>query len=539
MVTFKQIMEYSPENETVFNDLVNICTRRQIVPYIGAGMSVFAGIIPSKKKDKLFPAWPTLINDKYKIVFEGKEPPKNLMNAAEEIERKIGKEKLCEYIRVAMGSDLKEDEWAEILEEAKNQAISVIPNLFSGPVVTTNFDQIIENIHNKELLVFLPNRMDGFKRALYNGMGLVYKIHGCVSDPQNIILTKTAYGNVYKRNSELVQSLITFFQGFQFLFLGCRLIVVTEEGKTKERYMELWERILNGGKRHFAILPCNENEFEKRRKELENRNIYPIFYNSEIDEKHISVKIILDRLLENVKESSPNFPHNETSYIDRENGKYDFDLGYGNIQLANYGKALEHTEKSIAILERRYTEVAINLLKSYINRGVNDREHYEYEKAIESFNLCIKLGTHLRIESKLFFQEEVIVERELATAYINRGVVYECINKHIEALSDKNESIKIWERMKDEGNLDDENKLATAYMNRGVSYNSMAEYKEAQDDFEKSIEIWKQMKDKNKVIEEEDYASALMLKSSSKLLKYNSLDYSKSDLVKAIISNRK
>jgi tetratricopeptide (TPR) repeat protein len=541
-VTFEQIMDYSPENKAVFNDLVDMCARRQIVPYIGAGMSVFARYVPILQDRHLFPTWEDLIKIKYYASFPSKQMPKNLMVAAEEIGDEIYK-----YAHLTMGGDLKEEEWSEILEEAENQAISVIPKLFYGPIVTTNYDQIIEKIYKKDVLVFLPNRFYGFERALYNRIGLVYKIHGCVSDPQNIILTKSAYGNVYKRNSELVQSLITFFQTFQFLFLGCRLDVVTEEDKTKgredktkERYMELWERLLNSGTRHFTIINCPEKQLAERRKELENRNIYPIFYNSEIDKEHISVRIILDKLLENIEKSSPNFLHNEIPYIDREEGKYDFDLGFGNIQLANYDRASEHIEKSIATLELYHREaiiagnipkatiIANNLLKSYINIGITNISKTNYKKAIEDFDRCINLGKQMRVEGRLFS------EGKLARAYLNRGVAYEYINEHKKALLDKNKSIEIWERMKDEV----ENNLATAYMNRGVSYNSLTEYEEAQDNFKKSIEIWKRIKDENKWIDENHYASALMLM-NNKLQKNSCFDYSKSDLVKAIISNRK
>ena len=319
MVYFEQIMDYSSENKTVFSDLVDMCAKRQIVPYIGAGMSVFARYIPIFKDRHLFPTWKDLIAIKYHASFPSKKMPKNPMDAAEKIE----KNELNEYVRLTMGGNLKEKEWTKILEEAEYQAISVIPKLFCGPIVTTNYDQIIEKVHKETLSVFLPHKLDlgKLERELLNGNRFVYKIHGCVfKDPQNIILTKTAYGNVYKRNSELVQSLITFFQSFQFLFLGCSLGVVT---KTKDRYMELWERILNNGTQHFTIIDCPKGKLAKRRKELENRNIYPIFYNSEIDKGHKSVRIILDKLLENVKENSPNFLHNETSYIDRESGKHD------------------------------------------------------------------------------------------------------------------------------------------------------------------------------------------------------------------------
>ena len=208
--------------------------------------------------------------------------------------------------------------------------------------------------------------------------------------------------------------------------------------------------------------------------------------------------------------------------------------------MANYEKASDHIEKSIAILERRCIETAINLLKNYCNRGITYYEHHKYEKAIEEFDRCVKLGEQMCNEGKLSSEEVVIVERELVKSLMNRAVVYEFIDKHKEALSDKSNCIEIWERMKNKGILDDENNLAKVYMNRGVTYKLLTEYEKAQADFKKSIEIWKQMKKENKVIDEEAYAGALTLM-NNKLLEYSSLDldYSKSDDVKKIISNRK
>lgn len=50
---FEKIMNYSPENQKTFDELVGLCIKGLIVPYIGAGMSAFR-----------FPLWNKYINEK-------------------------------------------------------------------------------------------------------------------------------------------------------------------------------------------------------------------------------------------------------------------------------------------------------------------------------------------------------------------------------------------------------------------------------------------------------------------------------------------
>ena len=282
---FDEIMNYdAPKNKEVFEKLSALCSGdRLIVPYIGAGLSVFAG----------FPLWKNCLvkfineycNDKTISI-------ENLYDAADAIIDDLKSEKFNEVFVDTFGGR----NWNIILEKAKNEAVSVIPELFNGPIITTNFDQILEKIHNLKLPIAFPNNIEEIKKAIKNRKRLIYKIHGCVSKPSDVVFTGQSYIKEYSDNPVLVQILSDFFRGFRFIFLGCGLDL-SESGKDKP--IELWEEL---GKRmvmkHYAILACEKDKFEERRKELENRNIYPIFYNSGKDNKeHVSVKKILDKLL--------------------------------------------------------------------------------------------------------------------------------------------------------------------------------------------------------------------------------------------------
>src|SRR5699024_9726916 len=55
-----------------------------------------------------------------------------------------------------------------------------------GSVITTNYDQFVEQI-------FSFNPLIGNDILLSNPYGSVYKIHGCVTKPQKIIITKEDY----------------------------------------------------------------------------------------------------------------------------------------------------------------------------------------------------------------------------------------------------------------------------------------------------------------------------------------------------------
>jgi tetratricopeptide (TPR) repeat protein len=307
-LTFKEIMEFSPENQKVFDELKVLCTRGLIVPYVGAGLSYFAG----------FPTWDSFINTYKKDI----KNPDNLNNIelADLIEQELDKEK----IHTTFGGNLSENKWLEICNKAEfqNEAVSYIPKLFSSPIITTNFDKILEKIFkNKksEIPVAFPNNTEELEKVIDKREQLIYKIHGCVSDPQNIVLAKRKYDEVYSSDSPLVNSLSKFCQGFHFLFLGCSIILNQKEG-TKDYSIDLLEKIQKKSEMpHYAIIECKENatedEIKARRKELENNHIFPILYKHKC---YDSVKIILDAIYNEYRKQLFQIPNYKLPFVERK-----------------------------------------------------------------------------------------------------------------------------------------------------------------------------------------------------------------------------
>jgi len=317
-LTFKDIMSFSPENEEIFEELSNLCTNNMIVPYIGAGLSVFARYLPIFKGRFLFPTWEHLIDTLYKECINKKRTVGEI-EAADEIEDKLGKEDFYKRLYDIFGGSLSKQEWDEIIIESKNQAISIIPKLFHCPIVTTNFDQILEKIHNNEILISFPyksEKTEDWIKAIDNRTRLIYKIHGCVSEYKKIVLAKNKYEEVYREDSDLVKSLSKFTQGFHFLFLGCSLKLDKDKDYSTDLIEKLQEK---GGMYHFAILDCTKDQLSVRRRELKERNIHPILFEKD---KYESVKIILDRIFKIYKNRLFQIPQynlqDDSPYIERE-----------------------------------------------------------------------------------------------------------------------------------------------------------------------------------------------------------------------------
>jgi len=311
MATIEEIMQYGNNREN-FDKLVDLCIGEHVVPYIGAGLSDFAN-----KKDGFsdkFYTWWKYLSIHYEACFN-KELADNadLYKTADQIEEAEGQDNFHENIRITYGGDLTDDKWDVILDKAKEEAISVIPVLFNGPIITTNFDQILEKIHNPSLPVYLPHEAEALKKMKNVVKGRkhsIYKVHGSVSDVNQIVFTGKSYDKAYQPDSELVKTLSDFYKGFCFLFLGSSLKMSEKE---IDKSIKLWAQLTNTGMFHFAILE-EPSDFETRQGELQKQNIKPIFFpKGQFD----TIKIILSEIIKRKKSVFGKIPEYKSEFVGR------------------------------------------------------------------------------------------------------------------------------------------------------------------------------------------------------------------------------
>lgn len=98
--------------------------------------------------------------------------------------------------------------------------IRILKKINIDGIITTNWDGLLENLFSdykpyigQEELIFSD---------LYN-IGEIYKIHGCVSDPNSLVLTGSDYENFEERNYYLAAKLLTIFIENPIIFIGYSL----------------------------------------------------------------------------------------------------------------------------------------------------------------------------------------------------------------------------------------------------------------------------------------------------------------------------
>jgi len=221
-------------------------------------------------------------------------------------------------------------------------------------------------------------------------------------------------------------------------------------------------------------------------------------------------------------------------------------------QLSYLNQAAILISQAIPIAELLFRENCFDvsiLLSAYSLEGTVHTLMKAYDKAIEAFSKSIQIG------EELCGPDDIIAERELAIAYMNRGIAYEYLKKHETALIDKDKSLEIVKELYHkshlniEGHLSIENDIALTYMNRSVTYTSLHRYVEALADEKRCIEIWERMITEGKQISQDDFAKAQINHSvtaskiaveqnKSKLYEEGITQYN-SSFAKSVINNRK
>lgn len=105
-------------------------------------------------------------------------------------------------------------------EENLLKEIELLRSLNLDGIITTNWDLFLENLF-PDYKVFI-----GQNELLFSNVfeiGEIYKIHGCVSNPNSLVLTDEDYINFEQRNAYLAAKLITIFMEHPIIFIGYSL----------------------------------------------------------------------------------------------------------------------------------------------------------------------------------------------------------------------------------------------------------------------------------------------------------------------------
>ena len=242
----------------------------KIVPFVGAGFSASFG----------YPGWGRFLEglcpkpEPWTEVHE--EVEANRFEEAAEIAEKHLKEHLNESIR----NVLSEDRLPFPLPDA---AVLRLPQITRGPVLTTNFDPVLEVVFRRAGRpfsdTFAGDQIKDASAGLQSRHRFLLKLHGDYRSQFSRILTLSEYNRAYgvgqvgqiDWSRPLPKVLRQAITGNTMLFLGCSLV----NDRTTAIIAGAGEEL--PGVRHYALLSSSENT-AKRREELKRWKILPLFY---------------------------------------------------------------------------------------------------------------------------------------------------------------------------------------------------------------------------------------------------------------------
>jgi hypothetical protein len=245
-----------------------------VIPYVGAGLSAPFGM----------PTWQKFLELEAEKLAQ--------QTAVRKLVRQGEFEEAAELLLNASGHRAFEDDLDFHFGPAKTRAkplvgaVTHLPTLFPGPVITTNFDHVLETVYERagsrfEHHVWGPNA-EIFTKALHQNRHILLKVHGDVEDSTHRVLSLKQYAHYYGSSDP------TFFDEslplprlFRLmllqrpvLFLGCslmndRLVHILKDNADKHR-----------GVAHYAIVeaPKADRDFQNRALFLSDRGIRPIWF---------------------------------------------------------------------------------------------------------------------------------------------------------------------------------------------------------------------------------------------------------------------
>jgi SIR2-like domain len=165
-------------------------------------------------------------------------------------------------------------------------AVSYLPQLAAGPVITTNFDHVLEEIFKQAKTPFEREvwgvNAELAMTAMSQNRKFLLKIHSDSEYTSDLILTKDDYlkyyggidGSSVDLSYPLPNLLRQMLSGRPLLFLGCSL--------NRDRIIGLLEEVMGSSPyiAHYAFVeqPASPEHFHERSRFLSNHNIRPVWY---------------------------------------------------------------------------------------------------------------------------------------------------------------------------------------------------------------------------------------------------------------------
>jgi len=217
-----ELNQIAEDNERYLRQLARVVQEDKLVPFVGAGMSIPVGLKSwTEALEYLYTNAEDSLTARQAREFGEARARWALEEAAQVLWEALGDRWFNDRIRALFGQDM--------LSAAKIAAapVSLLPQIANGPVLTTNFDAILEQVYGDFTEVTLGDyRADRILNNFDDKKHFLLKLHGDADEGAGRVLTKAQYDRAYdeaggSRLPELLRAL--FGSRRPMLFLGCSL----------------------------------------------------------------------------------------------------------------------------------------------------------------------------------------------------------------------------------------------------------------------------------------------------------------------------
>lgn len=270
------------DNAHRFEALKKACSSRNVVPFLGAGLSVPSG----------YPGWTKFLWDLQGESHVNTDELELLLSAGDY-------EGAAQLIHDDLGSALFNKQLQECFDRdcIATGPINLFPLVFpESNVITTNFDKLLESAFSGQSQGFdqvvLGSNIGEALRILSAGGRYLLKLHGSCETVANRVLLRDEYAQAYGDAGIVGRFFSRFLFGKSLLFVGCSLLT--------DRTLRTMEQVVAAEgahilPQHYAFLELKDGvDRVKRKKALAKANIFPVWYpEGEHDESIEALLLIL------------------------------------------------------------------------------------------------------------------------------------------------------------------------------------------------------------------------------------------------------
>lgn len=202
--------------------LITELAERRCIIFIGSGVSAGAWKEVDKEK-KHPPVWKELLQN----ILNSK--PEDKFKNKKQAEALLKKDKYLESAEIIRYKLLTNAEYNSLIENSflgynPSQIHKIVEQLDQKIVVTTNFDELYENLCRKgegeKGYTVIKYYDSGLIARLRSPKRVIIKAHGCVSEPEKTVLTKSDFFKARSENPGFFSALESLFLTHTLLFIG-------------------------------------------------------------------------------------------------------------------------------------------------------------------------------------------------------------------------------------------------------------------------------------------------------------------------------